>query len=93
MLEEFGYPRDGRQLVPGSPTSGRDAYYQYVFNIMRNDTLLAGCNFWGWGGAARPQHEMWQPGDPFTCDPAHEPQGLYSVFDCDTTTLEIIRKS
>lgn len=93
VLEEFGYPRDGRQLVPGSPTSGRDAYYQYVFNIMRNDTLLAGCNFWGWGGAARPQHEMWQPGDPFTCDPAHEPQGLYSVFDCDTTTLEIIRKS
>lgn len=90
VLEEFGYPRDGRLLTPGSPTTGRDAYYRYVFDIVCGDTLLAGCNFWGWGGLARPVNEMWQPGDPFTCDPAHEPQGLYSVFDCDSSTVRII---
>lgn len=90
VLEEFGYPRDDRSLTPGSPTVGRDAYYEYIFDLMRDSDMLAGCNFWGWGGMARPVHENWQPGDSFTCDPAHEPQGSYSVFDCDTTTLQVI---
>lgn len=92
VLEEFGYPRDGRLLTPGSPTKGRDAYFSYVFGLLHEGKMLAGCNFWGWGGLARPQQEMWQPGDPFTCDPAHEPQGLYSVFNNDTSTIRVIRR-
>jgi mannan endo-1,4-beta-mannosidase len=33
---------------------------------------------------------MWKPGDPFTGDPPQEAQGLFSVFDRDTSTLQII---
>jgi mannan endo-1,4-beta-mannosidase len=35
---------------------------------------------------------VWQAGDDYLSDPPHEPQGWYSVFDCDTTTIDIIKK-
>ena len=54
--------------------------------------MAAGCNFWGWGGNARPVHESWQPDDPYTGDPAQEPQGLNSVFDVDAGTLAVIAR-
>ena len=79
-----------------SSTKARDAYYKYVMDaVAENAThggLLVACNFWGWGGYAKPRHERWQAGDDFTCDPAHEPQGFYSVFASDTSTLKIIQK-
>ncbi len=91
VLEEFGYPRDGMAITPGSPVTGRDRYYKYVFNEVADGGRLAGLNFWGWGGTARPAHETWQPGDDYTGDPAQEAQGLNSVFDTDSTTVAIIR--
>ena len=51
---------------------------------------FAGCNFWGWGGFAKPKHEQWQVGDDYTGDPAQEAQGLNSVFSTDISTLAII---
>ena len=90
VIEEFGYPRDGFVFEPGSTTKGRDRYYEFVFSLVGGEPSVYGCNFWGWGGEARPQHEQWQVGDDYTCDPAQEQQGLNSVFDCDTTTLKII---
>ena len=92
VIEEFGYPRDGFGFAPGSPTTGRDRYYDFVFSLIKSEPTVYGCNFWGWGGEARPQHEQWQLGDAYTGDPAQEQQGLNSVFDCDSTTLEIIKK-
>lgn len=93
VLEEFGYPRDGMSYTPGSPTTGRDAFYSRVFNLIATSGMINGCNFWGWGGYAVPAHENWQPWDDYTCDPAQEPQGLNSVFASDSTTLAIIRES
>ena len=90
VIEEFGYPRDGFVFEPGSPTKGRDRYYEFMFSLVGGESMVYGCNFWGWGGEARPEHEQWQVGDDYTCDPAQEQQGLNSVFDCDTTTLKII---
>ena len=55
--------------------------------------VIAGCNFWGWGGSGRPDSLVWSPGDDLLCDPPHEPQGWYSVFDTDTTTIAIISQS
>lgn len=87
VIEEFGYPRDGFRFEPDSPATARDAYYRHVFDhVVRSAAagdILAGCNFWGWGGQARPPHLRWKPGDPYCGDPAQEEQGLYSVFDCD----------
>ena len=48
--------------------------------------MIAGCNFWGWGGRANVKHVIWQPYDDYVCDPAQEEQGLNSVFASDTTT-------
>lgn len=91
VLEEFGYPRDRFLFTPGSPTEGRDTYFRHVFRLIAETNLIAGCNVWGWGGEARPPHTVWQRWDPYTGDPAQEEQGLNSVFDNDTTTLEIIK--
>lgn len=93
VLEEFGYPRDRYLFTPGSPTKGRDAYYRYVFDIIRDSGKIAGCNFWGWGGLAEVKHTIWQPYDDYVCDPAQEEQGLNSVFACDSSTMAIIRQS
>lgn len=92
VIEEFGYPRDGFVFTPASPTTSRDAYYSHVLKLASEDSLIAGVNFWAWGGTALPQHVWWQPGEPYTGDPAQEQQGLYSVFACDSSTLELIRE-
>jgi mannan endo-1,4-beta-mannosidase len=94
VMEEFGYPRDGMSFQPGSPTTGRDGYYRYIFQLvadnMQSGGSFAGCNFWGWGGYAQPRHVQWQVGDDYCCDPAQEEQGLNSVFMTDSTTLQVI---
>ena len=91
VLEEFGYPRDGFEIAVGTPVTARDRYYRFVLSHVGNG--LAGCNFWAWGGNALPTHPMWLPYDPYTGDPAQEEQGLYSVFQSDSTTLSIIREA
>lgn len=91
VIEEFGFPRDGFGFMLDTPTASRDAYYEYVFSLVEKSAaeggLLAGCNFWGWGGEARPstEHIYWQRGDDYCGDPAQEQQGLNSVFAGDTT--------
>lgn len=92
VLEEFGYPRDSMAIAPGSPTTGRDRYYEYVFSIIRDSGKINGSNFWGWGGFAQPAHRTWQPGDDYSGDPAQEDQGLNSVFAADSSTIAIITK-
>lgn len=96
VIEEFGFPRDDLRFDRGTPTSLRDAYYGYLFDLVvdskRASGPLAGCNFWGWGGEARPAHTYWVRGDAYCCDPAQEPQGLNSVFD-DDTTVELVREA
>jgi mannan endo-1,4-beta-mannosidase len=94
-MEEFGYPRDGFKFTLDTPTKGRDGFYDYVFSLVGDNAeqggYFAGCNFWGWGGLAKPAHEQWQPGDDYTNDPAQEAQGLNSVFAGDASTLAVIK--
>ena len=97
VMEEFGYPRDGFKFALGTPTKGRDGFYEYVFSLVGDNAAqggyFAGCNFWGWGGLAKPRHhEQWQVGDDYTGDPAQEAQGLNSVFAGDKSTLRVIRR-
>ncbi len=92
VLEEFGFPRDAMQTSPGSPTESRDAYYRHVFNSIAEGNGINGANFWGWGGNVQPPHKSWQPGDPYTGDPAQEDQGLNSVFAADRSTMRLIKE-
>ena len=97
VVEEFGYPRDNNFHGAGSPTVARDAFYAFVFSKVnesrKNGGPMAGCNFWGWGGSGRPTNETWSMGADYLCDPPHEPQGWYSVFDNDASTLQLIRNA
>jgi len=96
VLEEFGFPRDHHEYNLKDSTSLRDAYYTSVFKKIlvssKQNDVLAGCNFWAWGGFGRPQgqHIFWQKGDNYLGDPAQEEQGLNSVFDTDET-VKIIK--
>lgn len=92
VIEEFGYPRDDFRFQPASPTEARDRYYAYIFSLIQEEPTVAGCNFWAWGGYARPAHQQWMVGDPYVGDPAQEQQGLNSVFSCDSTTLNTITR-
>lgn len=94
VMEEFGFPRDNHKYTLDDPTTARDKYYASVFaevvNASKKQDVLAGCNFWAWGGFGRPAHEFWQPGDDYVGDPSQEEQGLNSVFDTDAT-IRIIK--
>ena len=37
VLEEFGFPRDGFRFSKSTSTEVRDEYYQYVFDLIRQD--------------------------------------------------------
>lgn len=88
VCEEFGFPRDGFSPEQTASTTGRDAYYSYIFSLVGKD--LQGANFWGWSGFAEPRHTQWQSGDPYTGDPAQEAQGLNGVYITDYT-VDIIQ--
>ena len=94
VVEEFGYPRDNNFYSPGSGTGARDSFYQFIFANLQDSKEaagpMAGCNFWGWGGEGRPATQVWHSGNDYLCDPPHEPQGWYSVFNCDSTTVKVI---
>ena len=95
VFEEFGLPRDFHGYLPAEKTTCRDHYYinafeQVLDHCKRND-VLAGCNFWGFGGEGRPTHEFWVKGDDYLGDPPNEEQGLNSVFSSDST-IAVIEK-
>lgn len=97
VIEEFGYPRNNHKFTPDDGTSCRDKFYSYIMGEVvknaRSKGLLAGCNFWAWGGYGRPsaKHVYWQKGDDYLGDPFPEEQGLNSVFNTDKSTFEVIR--
>lgn len=97
VIEEFGFPRDQFQFSPSSTTAGRDRYYESIFGAVVENSRklgkLAGCNFWAWGGSAQPNpdHVFWKKGDDYMGDPAQEEQGLYSVFQTDST-VELVKR-
>ncbi|WP_019603039.1 glycoside hydrolase 5 family protein [Teredinibacter turnerae] len=99
VLEEFGFERDGGEYSREADVSLRNNLYQLVYARVAGSSLsggsLVGSNFWAWGGAGKAQHadHGWQAGDTsYLGDPPQEPQGFYSVFDTDMSTLEIIRE-
>ena len=98
VMEEFGFPRDGFQFKKDVPTTARDEFYRYIFELISSDAkqkgYFAGCNFWGWGGFAElaDDHINWMKGDDYTGDPAQEQQGLNSVFASDESTTQLIKE-
>ncbi|MFS8082514.1 MAG: glycoside hydrolase 5 family protein [Ginsengibacter sp.] len=98
VVEEFGLPRDQNSFDKQSSTNARDVFFNFILrkwrNVKGNDRYLAGINFWAYGGVANPikNQIFWKNGDDYMGDPPMEPQGLYSVFNCDTGTWEVISR-
>lgn len=98
VLEEFGFPRDDFQFAQGTPTTSRDIYYRHVFGRVAESAkergIFAGLNFWSWGGLAGQSETniYWQKGDDYCGDPAQEQQGLNSVYVCDASTINVIKR-
>lgn len=96
VLEEFGVGRDGGSHAPNTSTTFRDRFFRILFDQVvaskATNGPLAGANFWAWGGEGRPKtpEAYWQVGEDWIGDPPHEPQGWYSVYDRDISTLEVI---
>lgn len=97
VIEEFGYPRDGFVFAKGTPTTGRDTYYECVFSQVVKSAIeggyLLGCNFWAWNGLANPAHTYWEEGDDYCGDPSQEQQGLNGVFLSDDSTVALIKNT
>lgn len=98
VIEEFGLPRDLQSFNINSPTTFRDDYYDKMFAFVaeskKSNGVIAGANFWAFGGISRPIKDQifWKNGDDYMGDPPMEEQGLNTVFDSDKTTWEIINK-
>jgi mannan endo-1,4-beta-mannosidase len=91
VLEEFGLARDWRSGQdhhdPRATTVLRDRFFRTLLDevaaSVRSGGPLSGDNIWAWSGQGR-------PGDAWIGDPPHERPGWYSVYDRDTSTLEIL---
>jgi mannan endo-1,4-beta-mannosidase len=99
VIEEFGLARDKGSYDPMTSTEVRDFYYEMFFGEVLRSALqhnvLAGVNFWAWAGEGNPSipyGSYWSKGDAFIGDPPHEPQGWYSVYATDASTLKVISK-
>ena len=98
VFEEFGLARDLNSFSPASTVTVRDQYYAELLGHLHGfakNNAVAGANFWAYAGESRPVQPFglwWQPGNAFLADPPHEPQGWYSVYNSDTSTLEVVER-
>ncbi|MCZ2390878.1 MAG: beta-mannosidase [Acidobacteria bacterium] len=97
VIEEFGFPRDGRSFDTNSTTRLRDRYFELILSNLGTTErgTVAGVNFWAVAGIARAANadHIWKAGDDYTGDPPMEEQGLNSVFSTDRSTLRILKKA
>ncbi|MBN1187284.1 MAG: cellulase family glycosylhydrolase [Bacteroidales bacterium] len=96
VLEEYGISRDMEKYQANTPSAARDTFFKFVFDLVEAGIIsgrpIAGTNIWAWGGEGRAHNPeaLWLEGIDFTGDPPQEPQGLNSIFDTDSSTLEVI---
>lgn len=96
VLEAFGYPRDRFFFSHEQSTFCRNDFFSFVLaqvaRSAKEQDVLAGAAFWNWAGEGRSETLEWEPGR-YVGDTPDRPQGLYAVFDCDSTTLRLIRET
>lgn len=105
VLTAFSSDRDDETATqpPGRHTTVRDEFFSRILAASathmkkKNHGALAGVIFWSWAGEGRAvrgraKTSGWFPGDPFTGDPPSEPQGAFSVFDSDDSTISVLSR-
>ncbi len=97
VVSAFALSRDGGSTNYTSSTELRDEYYEFLLKLVygySKEQLISGANFWGWSGPVYPTHpgKLWKVGDTVVGDTADVPQGKYSVYSSDVSTLAVMRK-
>lgn len=94
VLEEVGLARDGGDPDPGAPVSRRDAFFRAIVDTVAQEPIYAGINAWCFAGEGHPDRpgQVPEKDDPLTGDPPHEPQGWYSIYDTDRSTLDVLAR-
>lgn len=97
VLEEVGLARDAESLSPSTSTERRDSFFAFVMRTLKEESIkqnvsLKGILFWAWGGEQHPipGESQWKRGQMLVGDPPQEPQGWYSIYQSDHSTLEKI---
>ncbi|MEO7607404.1 MAG: beta-mannosidase [Saprospiraceae bacterium] len=97
VLEEFGIARDSFGFDKKESTNMRDKYYQMCLQIQMDQVInrgaLGGTNFWAYSGFAAQMNQdpFWQEGEAIAGDPPQEEQGLYGIYEGDST-LKVVSK-
>ena len=91
IIEEFGLARDGQAHASSGEAKRREAFYEAMVHKAA-DLGISGIMPWAWAGEGRPRSPggYWQAGDDNIGDPPHEPQGWYSVYNSDVSTLQLL---
>ena len=98
VFEEFGLARDNGSFDPASTTNLRDRYFDallsHAFANSRDAGIVSGVSFWAYAGEGRPVAPggTWTAEHPLIGDPPHEPQGWYSIYNTDHSTLAVIKR-
>jgi mannan endo-1,4-beta-mannosidase len=98
VLEEFGLARDDGSFDPQHPVHRRNAYFELLLTrlvkLSRDHQASIAANVWAWAGSGQPRLPgcFWKPGDPPTGDPPFEPQGWYSIYASDLSTLNLLQQ-
>lgn len=95
----ISFPRDAMFKRPGSTTEARDTFLGYVLSraaqgvVENGDGALRGVTICGWGGMARPNSQgEWTNSIDYSAEWFDEPKGSYAIFNCDNSTLSLIKK-
>ncbi|CDH53051.1 glycoside hydrolase family 5 protein [Lichtheimia corymbifera JMRC:FSU:9682] len=93
--DAFNHPDDDEyKYDPSTPTTHKDAYYKGIFDQileLAKENKFSGSNFWAYGGLGRSTDYPNQYGMVILGDPPHERRGWYSVYDKDTSTIDVIK--
>ena len=98
VMEEFGFRRDSLKYSANSTVELRDKYFAVILKLISDsisqNAPFSGVNFWGWSGEGRPKHPggVWLKGDDYIIEPPFEAQGINSVYDSDSGTIEILKR-
>ena len=100
VVSEVGFGRDGGRFAATADVKRRNLLLDAIFkeaqaSVSKRDAL-AGVGFSGWSGEGRVSWRagalpIWHPGDKLLADSRSDPQGLFSVYDKDASTIRLIR--
>lgn len=94
IIGAFSYPRDGLFTRPGTGSTARNAFYEYIYSTFskkqqtEEGTMCGGLVFDGWDDA-----DEWETqSDPSSQNRLQQDNFKTAVYSCDTATVSLIKR-